>query len=77
VAPDLRYGGLDIVSSGDMAEPAFLEMIDETTTPERREALRKALLRYFELDTLVMVYLAHFLGGRVSSSVELAAGDRV
>ena len=64
VAPDLSYGDLDIVSSGDMAEPAFLEMIDKKTAPERRAALRKALLKYCELDTLAMVRLAHFLEGR-------------
>jgi CRISPR/Cas system-associated exonuclease Cas4 (RecB family) len=63
VAPDLDYGELDIISSGEMAEPVFLEMIDERTDPERKEALREALLRYCELDTLAMVRLAHFLEG--------------
>ena len=61
VAPDLDYDELDIVSSGAMAEPAFLEMIDEDTKPVRREDLRKALLKYCELDTLAMVRLARFL----------------
>ena len=66
VAPDLNYDALDIVSSGDMAEPVFLEMIDDKTTPERALELREALLRYCKLDTLAMVRLAHFLEGRVS-----------
>ena len=61
VAPNLDYSELEIVSSGAMAEPAFLEMIDEGTLPARREALRKALLKYCELDTLSMVRLARFL----------------
>jgi uncharacterized protein DUF2779 len=64
VAPDLDYGELDIVNSGEMAEPVFLEMMHEETEPERRDALREALLRYCELDTLAMVRLAHFLEGR-------------
>jgi predicted RecB family nuclease len=66
VAPDLKYDDLDIVSNGAMAEPAFLEMIDGTTSPDRREELREALLRYCELDTLAMVRLAHYLEGRIS-----------
>lgn len=64
VAPDLGYSGLDIVSSGEMAEPVFLEMIDGGTDPGRKAELRQALLRYCELDTLAMVRLAHFLEGR-------------
>jgi hypothetical protein len=64
VAPDLDYGELEIVSSGAMAEPAFLEMIDEDTEPARKTELREALLKYCELDTLAMVRLARFLEGR-------------
>ena len=66
VAPDLSYEELDIVSSGTMAEPVFLEMIGEQTSFERRDELRQALLRYCQLDTLAMVRLAHFLEGRES-----------
>jgi hypothetical protein len=64
VAPDLDYGELEIVSSGAMAEPAFLEMIDEDTEPVRRAELGDALLKYCELDTLAMVRLARFLEER-------------
>ena len=64
VAPDLDYSQLEIISSGDMAEPVFLEMIDERTAPDRKVALREALLKYCKLDTLAMVRLAHFLEGR-------------
>jgi hypothetical protein len=64
VAPDLNYEDLDLVNNGALAEPAFLEMIDENTDYSRRDALREALLRYCKLDTLAMVRLAHFLEGR-------------
>ena len=64
VAPDLNYDELDIISQGQMAEPVFLEMIDENTEAERRDELREALLRYCKLDTLAMVRLAHFLEQR-------------
>lgn len=64
VAPELDYTGLDIISSGEMAEPVFLEMIDAKTDPVRRNALREALLAYCKLDTLAMVRLAQFLEGR-------------
>ena len=63
IAPDLSYAGLDIVSAGTDAEMAFLEMLDAATTAERRAALREALLRYCELDTLAMVRLVWFLSG--------------
>ena len=65
VAPDLDYGELDIVTNGAMAEPAFLEMIDEDTELKRRGELREGLLKYCELDTLAMVRLARFLEGRL------------
>ena len=64
VAPDLDYSQLDIISSGDMAKPVFLEMIDERTEPDRKDTLRKALLRYCHLDSLAMQRLAHFLESR-------------
>ena len=69
VAPDLNYEDLGIVSSGAMAEPAFLEMIDEDTEPERREELREGLLKYCELDTLAMVRLALFLEGKADQNL--------
>jgi hypothetical protein len=62
IAPDLDYGNLDSVRSGDMVEPAYFEMIDPATSPERREALQGALLTYCARDTLAMVRLAAFLG---------------
>jgi hypothetical protein len=65
VAPDLSYEELDIVSSGTMAEPVFLEMIDQVTKNKRSAELREALLRYCKMDTEAMVRLAHYLEGSV------------
>ena len=63
IAPDLDYADLDDVQSGDMVEPVYFEMIDPTTSAERRKALEGALLTYCARDTLAMVRLAEFLGG--------------
>jgi len=60
IAPDLDYGNLETVQSGDMVEPIYFEMVDPATTPERREALATALLTYCARDTLAMVRLAAF-----------------
>jgi hypothetical protein len=63
IAPDLDYGNLESVQSGDMVEPAYFEMVDPETTAERKAELRDALLLYCARDTLAMVRLAAFLGG--------------
>ena len=64
ITTGLDYRDLTIVSSGMMAEPIFLEMIDKGTTDARKSELRIALLAYCERDTLAMVKLAHYLEGR-------------
>jgi predicted RecB family nuclease len=64
VAPDLSYDDLDIVNNGAMAEPVFLESINESTPAQRSVELREALLSYCKLDTEAMVRLAHYLEGR-------------
>ena len=61
VAPDLTYGGLDIVSEGSEAEDAFMELLSPDIEPARRDAVRAALLEYCELDTLALVRLARYL----------------
>ena len=63
IAPDLDYGNLDTVQSGDMVEPIYFEMVDPTTPPARRDALSTALRTYCARDTLAMVRLAAFFGG--------------
>ena len=58
IAPDLDYGNLDSVQSGDMVEPVYFEMVDAGTTAERKSELKDALLTYCERDTLGMVRVA-------------------
>ncbi len=67
IAPDLDYANLNGVQSGDMVEPAYFEMIDPATPPERRKVLEQALLTYCERDTLAMVRVADRAVGRSSS----------
>ncbi len=63
IAPELDYAALEIVTEGNQAQLAFLQMIDPDQTLERKEKLRLALLKYCELDTLAMVKIAHYLNG--------------
>ena len=63
VAPDLHYGNLAAVQSGDMVEPVYFEMVDAATPAARRDELAHALLTYCERDTLAMVRLAAFFAG--------------
>jgi len=64
VAPDLDYKRVGEVQEGAAASEAFLELMDPDLAPERRTALRQALVDYCTLDTLAMVRLAAFLEGR-------------
>ena len=50
---ELNYGNLDIIHNGGEASDAFLGLKDKT--PEEQEKIRKALLKYCELDTYAMV----------------------
>ncbi|NNE05192.1 MAG: DUF2779 domain-containing protein [Xanthomonadales bacterium] len=60
IAPDLDYTRLEGVHEGTEASNAYLEAIDEKTTPQRREQIRQQLLEYCRYDTLAMVRLVHF-----------------
>lgn len=61
IAPDLAYDTLEEVHDGNEAQIAFLEAIHPETTPERREALRRNMLKYCGQDTLAMVrIMRHF-----------------
>ncbi len=62
ISADVDYSILDEVKDGEAAQAAYLEAIHEDTTPERREALREALLAYCRLDTLALVKLVEFFG---------------
>jgi hypothetical protein len=55
--PDLSYDDLDGVQDGMMAGDAFMEAIDTTTTPERKQEIEIQLVEYCKLDTLAMVRL--------------------
>ncbi len=63
VVPSLRYADLGGVADGGMAQEAFLEAIQEETSPDRREELRKQLLAYCGLDTLAMVRIWQVFSG--------------
>jgi len=63
IAPNLDYGNLNSVQSGDMVEPVYFEMVDAGTSVARKAELKEALLTYCERDTLAMVRVAEFLAG--------------
>ncbi|MEP7328713.1 MAG: DUF2779 domain-containing protein [Betaproteobacteria bacterium] len=74
VAPDLDYGNLDTVQSGDMVEPVYFEMVSAATTSERKRELETALRTYCARDTLAMVRLASFFaGGAAATDVSITA----
>lgn len=62
VAPELDYGKLGEISSSGAAPLAYLEAVDERTTPERRRELESGLRAYCANDTLAMVRLVEALG---------------
>lgn len=59
IAPELDYKALS-VQDGNMAQVAFLEMIDNAISPDRRKEIRAALLEYCGQDTLAMVKLCKY-----------------
>ena len=63
IAPDMDYGNLACVQSGDMVEPAYFEMVSSATSAERKLELETALLTYCARDTLGMVSVAGFMAG--------------
>lgn len=54
---ELNYADLKI-GNGGLAQVAYLEMIAEVTTEDRRAELYRDLLKYCEQDTLAMVHVA-------------------
>jgi hypothetical protein len=63
IAPDLDYEALEEVRDGSLAQIAYLEAIDESTSAERGDEIARALLEYCRYDTLALVRLAGFLSG--------------
>lgn len=60
IAPDLIYDNLEEVTNGMEAQTAFLEAIHESTHPERRDVLRRHMLKYCGQDSLAMVKIIHY-----------------
>ena len=59
IGAGLGYDGMT-VANGDMAQQAYLEMIDIGRSVERRDELRQALLDYCALDTFALVQLVEY-----------------
>jgi hypothetical protein len=60
IAPDMDYATLEGIREGTEASAAYLKAIHPQTMPERRDELRRHLLRYCRHDTEAMVRLLHF-----------------
>lgn len=64
VAPEMDYARLEGIREGTQASAAYLEAIEPSTTAERKEAIRRELLKYCKHDTEAMVRLVHFFAGQ-------------
>jgi predicted RecB family nuclease len=62
IGAGIDYATLEEVQNGEAAQSAYLEAIHESTSADRRDALREALLAYCRLDTLALVKLVEFFG---------------
>lgn len=65
IAPELDYANLE-VSDGAMAQEAYKEAIHSQTTPERKEKVRHAMLKYCKQDTIAMVKIVQAWGQKSS-----------
>jgi hypothetical protein len=63
IAPELDYANLE-VSDGAMAQEAYKEAIHSQTTPERKEEVRRAMLKYCEQDTIAMLKIMQAWGSK-------------
>jgi hypothetical protein len=59
IAPDMDYAQLEGIQEGTGASFAYLEAIGPDTGADKREVLRKNLLKYCKHDTEAMVRLVH------------------
>jgi hypothetical protein len=66
VAPDLRYDALEGVQDGGAAMQAYVEALDQRTSPARKQQIERQLLDYCHLDTLAMVRLWQVFSGQQS-----------
>jgi len=60
IAPDMDYARLEGIHEGTEASSAYLEAIQPSTLPGRKESLRGSLLKYCRHDTEAMVRLVWF-----------------
>lgn len=69
IAPEsIDYGDLDEVADGMAASRLYIEAIHPDTTPERKEDLKKKLLKYCWVDTAAMVAIVHRLQNPLDES---------
>ncbi|MEE8495198.1 MAG: DUF2779 domain-containing protein, partial [Xanthomonadales bacterium] len=64
IAPEMDYARLDGIQLGTEASSAYLEAIHQDTAPERKEEIRRSLLKYCKHDTQAMVSLVAYFHGR-------------
>ena len=65
IAPELGYGAREGVTHGTAAQVAYLyAAFEPTTTPARKDEIRRNLLAYCRQDTWAMVEVAYQLQGR-------------
>jgi hypothetical protein len=62
IAPDMDYAKLQGIKEGTEASVAYLEAINPATGPDRKEKIRRNLLKYCKHDTEAMVQLVAFFG---------------
>jgi len=60
IAPDMDYAALNGIQEGTEASAAYMEAIDPDIPADRKELLRRDLLKYCRHDTEAMVRLVHF-----------------
>lgn len=60
IAPEMDYAKLDGIQLGTEASSAYLEAIHQDTVPERKEEIRRSLLKYCKHDTQAMVSLVAY-----------------
>jgi len=60
IAPDMDYAQLEGIQEGTGASLAYLEAIHPDTGADKREEIRKNLLKYCKHDTEAMVRLVAF-----------------
>ena len=68
IAPDMDYALLEGIQEGTGASSAYLEAIHPGTSAERKEEIRRNLLKYCKHDTEAMVRLVRFFAGQVTKA---------